>query len=308
MNMWNKLWISFFRSWRHHFGIQFTTLLVLAGSFSVISGFICIHINAQSFLSKWGDKVQLSVYLDDEVTEVQKGAITAKLKDLNKFKSIGVITKQMAAESFQKEMADYAPDLLGDNDFGNPLPASIEAVIAPGMEAGKQIEALKQAAALVKNLAGVTDVSYGQSWVENYSALVSSFAASSWALIVILIFGSLLIVGNSIRHAISQRIEEIEILELVGATRLMIQLPYIFEGVVMGFLSASIAVSCSFMVFSWQKSIIHSELGFLGIGKNLEYMGTSYIVLIILLGMLFGGLGSYVCVRKLNSGWAAAKK
>ena len=109
------------------------------------------------------------------------------------------------------------------------LPASIEAVIAPGMEAGKQIEALKQAAALVKNLAGVTDVSYGQSWVENYSALVALLQQLGINCYFDIWF-FLLIVGNSIRHAISQRIEEIEILELVGATRLMIQLPYIFEG------------------------------------------------------------------------------
>ena len=158
----------------------------------------------------------------------------------------------------------------------------------------------------ITKIFGVDDISYGQSWVENYAALVKSFSYSSLLLIAVLLAGSLFVVGNSIRNSISLRREEIEILELVGATRSMIMMPYIFEGAIMGFFASALSCGICYLIFVWQASIINSSLGFWGLGSQFGYLAADKVFLLLLLGIVFGAFGAFLCVRKLSNGWAAS--
>ena len=153
---------------------------------------------------------------------------------------------------------------------------------------------------------GVDGVSYGQDWVENYATVVRSFRASSLLLLFVLFAGGMLIVSNSIKNSLSQRREEIEIMELVGATSAEIRTPFVFEGVIIGFISAVIAIVITYFVYLSQSGLIQKELGFLGLASGLQFISMGKIILMLWGGAILGALSAFLTVRKINTGWAAA--
>lgn len=306
--MWKHFFTSFGRTWKFNPAMQLATFSVLVGTFCVITIFVSVHQNLNQLLTRWGEDVQMTVFLKEEVVQGEVSKVETFLKNITDIEHISYISKDEAARRFQKQMGAAAPDLLSDKDFGNPLPASFEVKLGAHMATAAAFETLVNLADKVSSLESVDEVSYGQGWVENYSSLVNQFGKSSWLLVIILLAGSLLVIGNSIRNSIFQRRDEIEVLELVGATARRIQGPFIFEGAVIGGLSALIALFICYVFFQWQVGIFDEDLKFLGLAGQLTYLQWSHFFGIPLLGTVFGGLGAYICVRKVSSGWSAAER
>ncbi len=298
---------EFLRSWSKQPGMQLATLTVLTGTFTVIAVFMGLQQNLGSILSRWGETVQITAYLEDRLfLEEDIDEHIDKLKDdIRSYPAtnqVEFVSKEKAVERFQKRMGTYVPDILGDESLGSPLPASLEIQLNQSWRNPGQFDALVNMAGEIAKLVGVEEVSYGQDWVKNYASVVGFFNSSSSALIVLLLAGSLLVVGNSIRSSIYQRREEIEILELVGATPRMIRAPYLMEGALMGFLAAGLALIIAAVLAFWQIELFTENLGFLGLSGTLGYLGLARSLGVLLLGIVFGLLGSYFCVWKISRG------
>lgn len=289
--------------------MQLATLAVLSGTFTVIVVFFLVYQNLSQILSHWGQSVQMTAYLTDDLSTQELTTLESQLQNLDSFSHINFISKDEALERFRTQMAGAMPEFLSDPDFGNPLPSSFEMKLKESLEGGQgSYELLVAVAKRVGQISGVDEVSYGQGWVENYASLVSSFGTASTVLILILLGGAFFVIGNSIRNSIHQRREEIEILELFGATSRMIKAPYIFEGAIMGLLSAMISLTICYLLFLWQTRLVEENLGFLGLAGLFSYLSWTYITWLLLLGALLGAAGSYICVARLSSGWSAAER
>ncbi|MCB0362425.1 MAG: ABC transporter permease, partial [Bdellovibrionales bacterium] len=301
-------WIKgFFRSWQQQPAMQVATLSVLVGTFVVISIFLLVHRNLDRILTNWGDSVRMSVFLQDEVDSEQISKTKSYLQGLGKFKEIKFISKNDAAQLFSNQMGSLSPDFLKDPEFGNPLPPSFEASLDKTTPIEERLDTMVKLATQIRKLPLVEDLYYGQGWVENYGAVVKSFTLTSGILTLVLLIGSLFVVGNSIRNAISQRREEIEILELVGATPEMIRIPYVVEGTMMGLLSGLIAIFLVWSLFTLQNSVLNYQIGFLNIGKYFGFLGFSEVFLLLSLSSSFGAIGAFFCVRKICNGWSASR-
>lgn len=297
---------NFWRSWEQHTTLQITTLAVLTGTFVVITFSILIHHNLDQILSKWGSSMQMSVYLKENIdTDIQTKVIEHLQKELG-FEDVSYVSKQAAAKAFAEKLKDVVPDLLQDKEFGNPLPASYEVQLPESYSDPEMITELVGNVAKIKSLEGVDDVLYGKGWVENYAILVSGFKWASWAGIFLLIGGTLLVIGNSIRSSIFQRQEEIAVLELFGATSRMIQIPFVFEGALLGLIATVISLGTCYFFYLGQESVLSGSLAFWGLNSTLSFLPIWKSGLVLFLGVLAGAMGSYFCVHRLNNGWAAA--
>ncbi len=299
---------GYLRSWKNHSVIQGTTLVVLTGTFFVVTLFISIYQNLDQVLTQWGENVEMTAFLSDDIGLETLNEIGQKIRKSEFVRQVKYVSKDQAVETFLSQMGSFAPDLIEDKNFSNPLPASYEIELTENLGKASSFEKLVSLADFVKTLPGVDEVSYGQGWIENYSSLVSQFAKSSWAIVVILIAGSLLIVGNSIRSSIFTRRDEIEVMELVGATQNRIRTPFLLEGAMLGFSSALLAIFMCWIFILWQSKLIVSELAFLGLRGEIQVLSVSMFFLIPLLGAMVGAGGAYVCVRRISTGWAAAER
>ncbi len=301
------IWNHFLRSWRSQTTVQVATLGVLIGTFVIMTLCFTIHHNLYSLLTRWGNEVQISVYLKDGVTPEEQEKLQKAMNESELFEKVEYLSKDGAAALFSKKIGSLSPTLLSDNSFANPLPASFEAHLKAGISDTSGYKKLVQFAKSVTGFGGVEEVSYGQGWIENYAAAIKVFATASYTLVAILLAGGLFVIGNSIRSSVAQRRDEIALLELFGATRWTIQWPYVFEGIVMGFIASVVSLGVSFLLFKWAQSVWIEELQFWSQQISFEFIGVGQLFLVLAVSLVVGGLGSFLCVRKINTGWAATE-
>lgn len=300
-------WASFKKNWVHQTSMQLATLSVLVGSFTVLSIAMLFQQNIDQALTRWGKDVPVSVYLSENASEKDAAKIEKFVRESNVFRDIRYLSKADAVEQFKAKVGEYAPGLLTDFEFSNPLPASFEMFIDGGIGTAGAYEELVELAAKIKKIPNVDDVIYGQGWVENYAAVLRVFSIISGVFVFSLLSGALFVIGNSIRNSIVQRKEEIEILELFGATKRMIVWPYVFEGILMGLGAAGISLFITYALYLWQVDLVTHELTFWSFAARIQFLSATRHFAIIALGGLLGGAGAYLWARKVASGWAAAE-
>jgi cell division transport system permease protein len=302
-----RAWRSFIRTFKYQTSMQIATLSVLVGTFTINALFALVHQNLQTILTRWGSEVKVSVYLKDQAATPDITRVGEFLKSSEFANQVDYLSKDQAAQRFREKIGQISPGMFTDSEFINPLPASFEIVLKKGIGRNSEYSDLVKFAKEVAGFSGVEEVSYGQGWVENYAAVLKVFSWTSAFLVFVLFMGGLFVIGNSIRNSVAQRRDEISVLELFGATKWMIQWPFIFEGAFMGLLASILSIALSYVLFSWQAELIGSNLNFWGFTSSLQFLSAARVATVIALGTGLGAMGAYFCVRQVNTGWAAAE-
>lgn len=288
--------------------MQLATLTVLSATLTVVAFALSISMNLNRLLTSWGESVQMTVYLLEDVTTDDVKRVHSRLKSMPEVATATYVPKEVATEKFRAQMASYAPDLLDDADLSSPFPSSFRISFSNGIQSESDVNLLEDLARQIGAIEGVEDVSYGQTWVRNYSSFVTALSAGGGIVVMILLAGCLFVVGNSIRVSIAARREEIEILELVGATPRMIRRPYVVEGWMMGFVASVIALVLNFALFIWQKSVMASSLSLARLTDQFSFFDSIGALGFLIAGSLLGCFGAWVTVRKINDGWSASHR
>lgn len=287
------------------FALKISTLVVVTACFVVMGASLLLTINLQKILTLWGDDIQMTVYLAEDLTVENRQEIEAGLKAEPKIGKVELITQEMALGDFRKQLATYAPDLAQDDDLLKLIPASLQVSLSKDIPLSEQNAVLASLAEEIRELAGVEDVSYGQDWVEKYSALVTAIDTGLKGLGLVVLLASIFVMSNVIRASIESRREEIGVLELIGATSYMIRKPFLINGFILGGGSSLLALLICFGMYSGTRHLFLTQLSFLQLGNHLSFFGIGLSLLFVLIGVGIGGLGSYLCVRRINDGWAA---
>ncbi len=300
----NELKSVLLRSWQSHFWTNTATTGVLTLSFSLILGILLFTTNLGRFLAVWGDEIQITVYLKDTVSAEQLGAIKRGFQSERAIEGFQYINKEAAQASFEKSLSSYGPDFLraiqGDNE--NPFPASYLIKIAKEKKTPELIAGLAQE---FSKWGGVEDVSFGQEWLKNYAVLLKIVRLMAMVFTTIILIGCVFTVSNAVQASLTVRREEIEILELVGATQKTIRRPFIVEGAFQGILAAAVSLFLLAIAYKLIYQSLDSVLGAATTLSTLSFFPFYLVVFVLVLGAAIGAAGSYVCVARLNTGWAA---
>ena len=286
---------------------QLTTFTVLVASFVVITGAILLEQNFTSFLTHWGREVKVDVYLQDGVTGDATAALKKTIESSGLFSKIIYFSKDQAADQFKKRLGQYLPGILDDLGADNPLPASFELKAQHGIVSQRDYERMIHFVKSLKKQTGVDDISYGQGWVENYASALHIFSLSIGVFIFVLLAGCIFVIGNATGNAIAQRRDEIEIMELFGATKDMVVGPFIFEGLIMGLAASVTALALAYVFYKYQLDLFSRSLSFWNFQTAVKFLSLSHIVLIVMIGTGLGGASAFLWARKIATGWAAAE-
>lgn len=251
------------------------TLVVAAGSTSLAFG-------ARSLLASWGSRVELTLYLSDDVDE-EEGKQLARQAAETVGGSARWVSPEEAMERLRRALGDEE-GLLLDLPL-DPLPASIE--LRPGDAAGAG--ELPRLAELLSRLPGVEEVDWGRGWAKRLAEL-AHLAERAWAvLLAVLLAGAALLVGAVVRFAVHARHEEIVILQLLGARDSFIRLPFLLEGAFAGGIGGLSAALAFRFLASWERRV-GASLPFpeeLGVGLLASAGGAAILIVAgILLGVM----------------------
>ncbi len=282
-------WGETFRSLFRNRFMAIASVLTVTLSMFILGIFLSAVLNINHMASYLENQVEMTVYLKDGLTTDQVMGVGKYLKAQPGMKDIKFTNKDEAMKEFRERMGDQQGLLDAIN--GNPLPASYEMSF-------QTPEQLKAAAEVVAKYQGVETVQYGKDIIEQLYKVAQVIRISGIVLIVFLAGAELFIISNTIRLTVFARRREIQIMKYVGATNGFIRWPFIFEGMVIGFIGSGIA---SFILWEGYKAVINAmtEAGLVFIPMIPMWPFMLYTTLIILAaGVLIGILGSAISLRK----------
>jgi cell division transport system permease protein len=288
--------------------LRFSTLVVLTASFTVILGAIVAGQNLQRVLTLWGESLQMTVYLSHNASADAASQIETTLKKDDRIEKVQFVSQEKALSQFRDQMASYAPDLLNDNDLIKVIPPSYQFSVSTKIDSSEQLGVMNEIANSLQHLAGVDQVSYGQDWVKSYTQITSTITKSGIVFALVIIGSALFVISNCIRSSIYQRKEEIEVLELIGATARYIRRPFLMEGVFLCTGAANLGLLSAFGLFTVIQENMKAQLSFLQLANHLQFLSFGSILTILVAAAAVGWGAAMVCLHSLNDGWAATQK
>jgi cell division transport system permease protein len=178
--------------------------------------------NVSSISGDWGGKPRVALYLTQEATLQAGQALTRQIEQRVDIDEAVFISSTNALQEFQRRSG--FGEVLSTLDR-NPLPHVIEVVPAnPDPIDLKRLVSAWEVNALIGN------VSVDLQWLERLFALLVFAERLVTALAIVLGLGVMLIMGNTIRLAIENRRQEIEVTKLVGGTDAFVRRPFLYLG------------------------------------------------------------------------------
>lgn len=270
-------------------------LLTIAVTLVLSAAFALLLRNLHGVVERLGEDVRVTAWLTTDVDDARAREMAASLAETPGVASVEYISRDEARRRFSADGADHATMIEALEE--NPLPASLELVIAPAARSTAGVAAVVDA---VQTTPGVDDVAHEQEWIDGYARALSLLRAVGVVLGSVLAAATLLIVANTVRLALHARQREIEILSLVGASRSFIVMPHVLEGVLQGVAGGALAwlvLAALFRVFEpslaagFESLVGPMPLRFLTPGEALALSGA---------GAALGALGAGL---SLVAGW-----
>lgn len=269
------------------------TLFAIGVALSLPAGMYALLDNATQIAGALPSQAEITVFMRDDAGPEDIAGLRQQLGDMQGLSGKRFVSRQDALQTLSKRMGmtELAAELPK-----NPLPDAW--IVTPATtDAGTISRLVTQ----LSQLPGVATVQADHQWVQRLDALLDLGRDMIGMLAIILGAALIAISGNTIRLQIITRYAEIEVSRLIGATDRFIRRPFLYFGVIQGFMGGIIAwgiVSLSIAMLAPQVS----RLGKLYASDiqlhNLDFMHT-----LILLGCagILGWIGAYIAVGRTLS-------
>src|SRR5207244_543678 len=119
-------------------GLLSTATIALA--LVVLGGFLLVTSNLQRLGAAWSSAAEMSVYLKDEVTPAERGAIENLITSRALATGREYVSKDEALTRFKQTFGDLGNAVDGAGE--NPLPASYEVRLRTGAEVQQSVDTL----------------------------------------------------------------------------------------------------------------------------------------------------------------------
>lgn len=282
--------------------IHCLTAGTVAMTLYVFGAFVFVEINLQRLLRGWGSEIQITAYLDKGLDETAVQGLVKRIGSFPEVEGVGLTTEEQAWREFQAALGSQSGLLAGlPRDV---LPASLEISLKPAHRDGPAIE---QLVGRLKQEKAISMVEYPQEWVERLGLIVLGVAWAKWMFGGVLFMTTFIIVGSTVKLAMLARQDEIEIMQLVGASEGLILAPFVLEGMIQGLAGASISVGLLWVTYHF----LHGELpalgGFLAPLGDPAFLDRKSVVFILAIGWLLGAVGSIFSLRRFLRRWKGSR-
>ena len=232
-------------------------------------------------------------FLDKDIPDAERQAVEQRLDQSPQVLRVNYISAQSAADKFQEKF----PELQGivENLRSNPFPPSFEATLKDSVLASD--EAAEFIAEILR-LPGVDDAQFNRDWIERMQSLSRLARAIGFFLGGILILASFFIISNVIKLNVFSRQDEIEILRMSGATNTFIRIPFLLEGVVLGFIGGMLSLLLLLILIQLFPLYLGRSLGVLNELISFRFLTAGQSFNVVFAGAAIGLTGSLTSLSR----------
>lgn len=199
------------------------TILVIAITLCLPAALHLMVRNGLELTGGWEVASDISVYLTPGASLESAEATRNLLAGRADIETIELINADAALAAFKTD-SGFGEAL--DSLETNPLPHTLVVTPIRGLGAGGT-DLLEQE---LSNMPDIDQVQRDTEWVITLQALLELFRRGVWITAALLGIGLLVVIGNTIRLDIQNRRDEIEIMQLIGASHGFIRRPFLYTG------------------------------------------------------------------------------
>ena len=278
------------KSLTRNIGLSFASFLCMALTLTMIAVVLIIVLNIQYVIFHLEKEIDITVYLEQNISSEEIIGLEEQIKNISNVDTVEFVSKETWKElvTDDSDFLNNTLNILGEN----PLLDSFDIHL-------KDLRLLSDTAVKLEQIEGVFKVDYGQNFIQVIIEVFDAVKISAFILACILILATFLLINNTIKLTIFSRKEEIEIMRLVGSSNLAIRLPFVFEGILIGFFSSLIPI----ILIMYSYLLFHEKIGHIALFQTISFISPMpfliYLAIVLILyGILFGMFSSFNAVRK----------
>lgn len=281
-----------FKSVFRNFSLSLASISCITITLIVVAVSIIASLNVNNIAKVIKEDVTIVVYINREVDQENTEKIGEKLKKLD---NVATVTYK-SREELKNEMgasSDKLNSIMSNwTEENNPLKDTYKVTV-------EDIMKISTTADTISKIKGVDLVDYGETMVTRLIKAFDVIEKVSIIAVIALILVTVFLIINTIKLTIFSRKREISIMRLVGASNFTIKMPFVIEGMILGFLGAIIPI----IIVIYGYFVLYNHLGgelYSSLLKLVSPEPFVYIVslIVLIIGIVVGMIGSYQAVRK----------
>ncbi len=244
--------------------------------------------NLNALVSDVKSESHLSVFLTVGHDETAVQTIKTALENNAMVKSFYYVNKEDALkqllESNNNNEAISALD-------GNPLPDAF--FVEPKNLDSESISTLKNQ---LSSMDAIEEVIVDSAWITRLNYLLTLGKKAMFILTGLLGFALIAVIGNTIRMQVLTQRDEIELSQLIGATKSFIRRPFLYAGALYGLTGGVLALTISWLVILFFNQTVKQIALNYHVDFSLNFMSFSLAVTTLAISTAIGWLASYVSI------------
>ena len=203
-----------------------------------------------------------------------------RIKQIEGVRNATIIEKEDAVRIFKDQFGENIVDLLGYN----PLPVSAVVNMDRNRRDPLRVEPIiKQ----IRAIGQVEEIRYQGNLISkierNYKRVIDRFPYLSGIIVLV----TVLIIYNTIKLSVYSRRDLIKTLQLIGATRTFIKLPFIIEGILIGLISVILVFPALFITVEALNYVV-SNFSSLGLKISFDPLVWFWLFLMVVVITIVG--------------------
>lgn len=269
---------------------------VLMACLTLIGWAGMLSVNITAMVGYAQSQNEIVVFVEDDYEEDDIDAVEHELNNIEGIVKIEFQSKEDALEITKENLGEAGALLEGLENDENPIPDSFIIKVSDNVD-------MKDVTDEMAGIEGVMEINAPLDAANTLADVRNLVNYGGLFIISIMGVVSLVIIANTIKIAVYSRRKEISIMKFVGATDMFIRLPFIIEGIIIGFISALLAYLIVWGSYSYAVGWVTENPQIL-FGFAKETIVNFEDVAIILAagfagaGVIIGGFGSMIFVRK----------
>ena len=218
---------------------------------------------------------KISAYLKDNAPTK---ALANNFSHIDHVVSVRILTKEQGWKDLRK--------VIDLPNISNPLPDTLRIKV-------DDIEYIDGIISTIKKNPGVESTNYPETLAKRLQLIIHVVNTATVIVTLIVAMLTITIINNTIQLVIQSRKDEIEIMRLMGVSNWYIRTPFVLQGAFYGFAGAII----SLIPLHFVQTLLGKVNAFFLIPNPLMAEGMVVLTL-LLIGILFGALGSLISIKK----------
>lgn len=259
---------------------------------AVLGMIVLLYLNVQHAADVWLTNTSVSLFLDPSLNEARRESVLAKVRRHPMVRTAQLVSPQQGLEDLADRLG--ARKSLFDEQDRNELPYTVDFEIY--LEFRDRID---QIAGNFRRVRGVQEVIYAEQILDKVRLFFQLTQIVGLFFIGLILLSFCLIIANAIKLSMHSRIEEIEILTLIGSTRGFIHLGLIIEGMVISLTGGLVALglvwaSYRLLLAGLTWDALTQNFRETAVFYRWEIVGAALGIVVIL-----GGAASYLSVNRV---------